>query len=283
MKSYNPSKKVKQYLNYGMSLIKTLNYPPSERWLFYQLVQKYGLPKSASSTFTSWVSRARKRFYNGWHPAIMSDSIRSVTYSGDGKKDIVEWLEDKKEEYCYLDKISKQPNYVMIWFEARAMDGQFKEHTKDYYVSTVPFGGDLSIPIKWELAKHIEDIRQKYPEKKIIILYFGDCDKKGGMIPQSALKDIRAWCNVEFEFIRCGLTLEQAQKYRIPDNPDKPGQYQWEALNDADAKELIITNLEKYWSKELIDEVLKEEEKAEKLWKDTMTTIIDNTIGGESQ
>ena len=36
------------------------------------------------------------------------------------------------------------------------------------------------------------------------------------------------------------------QKYGVPENPDKPGQYQWEALEDWQAQEIITGALGDY-------------------------------------
>jgi hypothetical protein len=70
------------------------------------------------------------------------------------------------------------------------------------------------------------------------------------MIDKSAIKDIRKWCQVPFEIERVGLTLEQVARFEqqgttVPENPDKPGEYQWEALTDAQAASLIssVTDL----------------------------------------
>lgn len=238
MTEYRPHKKTAEILNWAMDIIKSVPYKPSSRWLFYQLVQNYGLPKKAAGIFTLWTSRARKRFWNGWSPDTLSDSIRKPIIRG--------W--PTKEIPAEPDRIKEQDYYVELWFEARAMTEQFLFHTEDYFVTMTPFGGELSIPMKSDAAKRLEYAAKRW-KKPIIILYFGDCDKKGNSIPMNALKDIREWCSVPFEFIRCGLTLEQAREYNIPDNPDKPGEYQWEALDDEHAKNLIIGNLEKYWKK----------------------------------
>jgi hypothetical protein len=54
------------------------------------------------------------------------------------------------------------------------------------------------------------------------------------------LKDIRAWCSVPFDFETIGLTGEQAKDFGLPENPEKPRSFQWEALDDKDAKKLIV-------------------------------------------
>ena len=238
MEEYRPRPKYAKMLNEALKIINSVKYKPSTRWAFYQMVQRGYINKKDVKNFDYCLSKARKSFYNGWTPDTLSDSIR------------VAWIrglhsEPKPE---VEDRIIEQDNYVEIWFEARAMFDQFVHYTRDYYVSLVPFAGDPSIAYKWEIAKRLED-RSKTYKKPIIILYFGDCDTKGFMIPESAINDIKPWSNIEFKFIRCGLTLDQAKKYKIPENPDRKGQYQWEALNDKQAGFIIMNNLLKYWKK----------------------------------
>ena len=80
--------------------------------------------------------------------------------------------------------------------------------------------------------------------KPIRIFYFGDRDAKGESIFEAALKDIRAWCPVAFQYERVGLTRQQAVDMGVPENPDKPGAYQWEALTDEQASSLILPILD---------------------------------------
>lgn len=238
MKGYKPQPKQIEILNLALEIINSVPYIPSTRWAFYQIVQRGKIAKKDVHNFDHWLSRARKSFWNGWAPDTLSDSIRHAIIRGLPHPMIP----------AQPDRIKDQKYYVELWFEARAMENQFWYYTKEYYVTMVPFGGDASIAYKWEIAKRLEGRHEQY-HKPIVILYFGDCDKKGFMIPESALNDIRDWCIVDFEFIRCGLTLEQAKKYRLPENPERLGQYQWEALSDEQAGELILSNLKKYWKK----------------------------------
>jgi len=239
MKPYNPHQKTARILKEAYKIVQSVDYRPSPRWVFYQLVQRGLLPKTKEQSdllIGHWLSRARKRFYNGWRPDTLTDSIR-VAY--------VRGLPEPPKE-AIPDRIKDQDNYVEVWFEARAMVDQFWNITEPYFVSILPFGGCTSIPVKWETAKRLEKRYETYG-KPIKILYFGDCDKYGRQIPEDAVRDIEKWCSAPFEFINCGLKLEQAKQFGIPDNPEKPGDYQWEALPDEHARKLIISNLEKYW------------------------------------
>jgi hypothetical protein len=236
--SWKPTAENKRLLDYALAKIQSVPYKVNARWTFYQLVQAGLVEKKKGSTFEYLTSKARKMFYGGWYPSLLTDSVRKSHFKGE-RGSFFQYFEDS---------IREQDCYVQLWFEAEAMLGQFEFYTKDYRVSLVPFRGDCSIPIKWELAKKIEEISEEY-ELPIKILYFGDCDEKGLKIFQSALKDIKAWCNVDFSVERVGLTLEQAHALAIPDNPNSPGSYQWEALNDAQAGQLILDAVEKYVKK----------------------------------
>ena len=44
--------------------------------------------------------------------------------------------------------------YVEVWFEARAMIGQFRKYAPNVVLR--PFGGFTSIPFKYEIAKDLE-------------------------------------------------------------------------------------------------------------------------------
>ena len=246
--SWHPRTESKEMLDYAMAKIKSVPYKVSSRWVFYRLVQAGFIPKSQINKFDYLLSKARKGFYGEWQPDTLTDSIRQTNFKG----------ELSVSFGVELDNIEYQDYYVQLWFEAEAMHGQFEYFTKNYRVSLVPFRGDCSIPIKWELAKKLESAYGKY-QKPIKVLYFGDCDKKGYQILEAALKDIRAWCKIPFDIERVGLTLDQAREFGLPENPDKPDSYQWEALENDHAKKLILESLSKY--QQPISATLEEQEK----------------------
>jgi hypothetical protein len=236
--SYNPRPEAEAILDRAYELVKSVPYAVTARWLFYGLLQEGTYPDKDSykSKFLPMLSKARKTFFSDWRPDTLADDTRAPVVRGDGFLDEKEWLEAVGRARCKLDKWCYQDNYVEIWFEAKAMRGQFEHFTR--HITLRPFGGDPSIPYKWQIAKELEQAAGAY-ENPIVILYFGDLDPKGMTIPESALADIRAWCKTDFEFIRAGLNLGDEVKYSLPENPDKPGTYQWEALGHEAAEELI--------------------------------------------
>ena len=205
------------------------------------------------------MSKARKDFYGEWTPWTLQDDTRPFFNYGRGYKDINEW----SKQPIILDKFSNQKYYIELWFEAKAMKSQFEHYTK--YIPLIPFGGDYTISPKWDTAQRIAMAYKKF-KKPIVILYFGDCDNKGKQIPDNALKDIRKWAIytdkgkqylAEFDFFYCGLNIEQAKAYNLPTNPDNPNKYQWEALSDKQAQEIITTNIKEYQDKKKFIEIEK--------------------------
>lgn len=269
--SYNPSSSVKAILDQGIRYIKSVPYSVSLRWLCYQLLQDGTFKdKSEFSKLKNYTIKARKGFYGEWKPDTLVDESRRSIYQHGEFENPVEWLESLKELKCTLDEWYLQPFYVEVWFEAEAMKGQFEHYTE--HVTLRPFKGDASIPFKWDIAKRLEWYSKLY-QKPIKILYFGDCDKKGKQIPWSALKDIRSWCEVDFDFEACGLTLEQAKKYNLPENPEKPGNFQWEALPDQAAKKIILGALTPYLNRVAFIKVSCDEEDATSFFQSKLSEI----------
>lgn len=260
------NKKTIKILDFCMTKIKELPYQVTLRYLYYQCVQNGLIAKKKKNydAFGSLLSRARKEFWQGWHPAILVDEARQYAFHGELGYSM---------PYVELDVVKHQSHYLQVWFEAQAMYQQFLRYVfQPYRISIIPFKGQATIKPKWDLAKKLERIYQKY-EKPIVILYFGDYDKYGIEIPENALKDIRKWCNVPFEFERVGLNFSHVQKYSLPQQPDKPNSYQWEALTDPQAKELITEAIEKYLKPippEAVELESELEEDIEKLILDTL-------------
>ena len=131
----------------------------------------------------------------------------------------------------------------------------------DENIPLLAFHGDVSIPEKWQAAVRLLQRWVSNP-RPIIVLSYGDLDPKGIQIPRSARRDILTFVGQamqevlhwpfddelqakylafqdNFHFIRVGLNQGHIDQYQVPENPDRPGTYQWEGLDDAAAQELI--------------------------------------------
>lgn len=258
--SYNPRPETAAMLDRAFELVESVPYQVSARWLFYRLLQEgyYSTKQDYTNKFLKAVSSARHAFYNGWRPDTLADETRESITGGDGWKDPAGWLKAVAGAKCKLDKWYSQPVYLECWYEARAMTDQFRHYTN--HVTLRPMGGQPSIPYKWQAAKDIERAAREYGNP-VVILYFGDLDPAGETISEVIERDISAWCNVLFEFVRCGLTEEQVQRYNVPENIEHPGAYQWEALTDEGARDIITGNIDQFLRHGAIEQI--EEREAE--------------------
>jgi len=253
---YTPSPKTRAILEKAMEHIDSVPYAVSARWLFYRLLQDgiYTNKEAYKNKFLAAISKARKAFYNGWKPDTLTDETRKPIYRGTGHNSVTEWMEALKRGgfCCNLNLWARQKNYVEIWFEAAAMQQQFEHYTEN--ITLRPFRGDPSIDYKGQIADYLKMKAQIY-RRPIVILYFGDLDPKGVQIPESAMADIRKWSGTKIEFVRCGLNPGQPEQFNIPENFEKPGTYQWEALDDAAAEHLITEAIKPWVDQAAFDEV----------------------------
>ncbi len=244
---YNPSPETRALLDRALGYVQSVSYAVTARWVFYRLLQDGTFLAKAKADYKrllGYLSKARKAFQGGWRPDTLADDTRAALVGGIGFDSSTQWLQAVTEqERCFLDKWEGQPTYVELWFEAAAMTSQF-EYYAHRYVPLLAFHGDISIPEKWKSAQRLV---RRWRELRIPIkvLYYGDLDEKGLEIPLSAERDVRYFAStllgedMDFEFIRVGINEEHVQLYGIPENPERPGTYQWEGLPDDGAQALI--------------------------------------------
>jgi len=265
IETWQPSAKSHEILNRALEHIEGAPYQVSARWVFYRLLQDGIYNKKADyKSFLNLTSRARHS--NFWSPDLLADETRSMTIlepngtrppDPDISHEIELAIESAKQErkdllheyenYSYSHSYTIDPNYYhdhicIIMFEARAMEQQFKFYAQGF--TLCPFGGQPSIPYKYKIAKHLESQYQHY-EKPIAVMYFGDCDVAGQSIFNTAQEDITKWCDALLQWHYCGLTMDQVINYQIPENIEHKG-YQWEALTDSQAKEIIASEISKH-------------------------------------
>ena len=278
----NISPKQAEILDRAFDLVQSVPYRVSLRWLFYRLYQDglYTSKEDYKSKFGPLLSRARHTLYKGWRPDTVEDETReAVVMTGgySGAEAAFDGLGPRlfAAARVDIDHFYRQRKYIELWFEARAMAGQFQHYTRD--IDLVPMAGQASIPFKWNLAKRLEAAAGRYG-LPIVLLYFGDEDLAGHVIGETIRLDVARWCAVPFEFERCGLSIEQAKKYNVPESIEKKG-YQWEALDDAAAEEIITTAVEKYIDVDLIDEADEEAEAASDKCAEAVERVLESMRG----
>jgi hypothetical protein len=271
--TYKPQKQTAIILDRAYELVQSVPYQVSARWLFYRLLQEgyYSTKQEYSNKFLKAISTARKYFYADWKPYTLADETRAPIIGGDGWESGAAWLEAVAQAKCQLDKWHSQPVYLECWYEARAMTDQFRHYTKN--VTLRPMGGQPSIPYKWQIAKALEAAAETY-NKPIIILYFGDLDPAGETISETVENDVRQWSKAPFKFIHCGLNAEQVARHNVPENIEHPDAYQWEALTDEAAREIIKENLDNFLRHDAFTQIAHREAKASEWLNNTLASLI---------
>jgi hypothetical protein len=244
---WTPSKKTLRNLAAAWDLIQSVPYQVSLRWLFYNMLQHgyYTKKSDYKNNFQYIITEARHRFHEGWRPDTLADDTRTPVERNGHYQNGAHLLEVYARGLtCSINFWHAQKNYVEVWFEARAMTSQF-EYYIPKFITLRPLGGQTSLDMKWKAAEAIERANAVYGNP-VVILYFGDLDPSGQLISGVVHAHVEGWCNAPFKFVHCGLTVEQIQRYNVPQNFDKPGEYQWEALGDNAAREIISTAIEPY-------------------------------------
>ena len=245
---YKPRSRNAAILDRAFALVNSVPYQVSARWVFYRLLQEgfYSKKDDYKNQLLPALSDARHAFYKDWRPDTLADDTRAAVERGKGFSDERAWLQALAEGVkCNLDYWNGQHYYVECWYEARAMTDQFKYYTD--YVTLRPMGGQPSIPYKWQTAKELERAAERY-NVPVVVLYFGDLDRAGSIISDTVETDVRKWCDVGFDLIRAGLTAAQVTRYNVPENIEKPGDYQWEALSDEGARAIITEHVDQFVS-----------------------------------
>ncbi|MEZ4870420.1 MAG: hypothetical protein R3C14_54325 [Caldilineaceae bacterium] len=275
---YAPHAKTAAMLDRAFEIIHSVPYAVSTRWLFYRMLQEgyYSSKADYRNAFCKATAAARHANYKGWRPDTLVDDTREAITRGGGYYCESNWLKALARGLsCPLSRWYTQDYYIELWYEARAMSAQFEYYTD--HITLRPLGGQASIHYKWQAAKALEEAASTYGTP-VVVLYFGDLDNSGAHISNAAERDVRKWCDAPFEFIPCGLTLEQVHKYNVPENFEKPGEFQWEALSDEGAREIISASVEPLWRHDALAEVAQREEALNRWVRGEVAALADRWV-----
>lgn len=229
-------------LQAGKAFVDSLPYKVSLREVFYHLLQKGLLRDKADyGNWKGYATEARKNWHLGWRPDTLIDGGREIIISASPS--------DAADQLATLpyyidirpDLYSGQAAVPFLIYEAGGSTGQFSHHAP--WCDHAPLRGDASVPHKWAIAERIAELAECYC-LPVHVGYFGDYDPKGLKIPQSAMADILPWIErirpgTEVMFTRFGLNEGDNVRYNIPEKPEKPGTYEWQALTPEQGEAVI--------------------------------------------
>lgn len=279
--AYNPQPETAAMLDRSWKIVETTPYKVTARYVFYQLLgEGWYTPKDSEEkqraykdSFLKALSKARHEGYKLWRPDTLEDDTRQAVIRGQGFDSVEDWLSALSGRLtCSLDLWHDQPHYIELWCEHRGMVSQFNYYTSG--ITIRPMGGQASIYYKYQAAQALDEAAQTYG-KRPLVLYFGDLDKGGKTIAATLRRDIGKWCGAYFDFEWCGISQEHVTRYNLPDSPEKPGQFQWEALGDANAGQVITETVSKFVRPDAMEEVRKEAQRATVWIRDKLSAVAD--------
>jgi hypothetical protein len=269
---HGPRKKVARILERASQVVQETPYKVTVRFVFYVLWQEgyfhffHGTAKQkpkaqAYHEFDRYTAKLRRspQEIQDRFPMEFADNRRDPLMRTNWIMSGNDWIRRlQKGLVCKIDKMTNQDCYVTVAFEAEAMLSQFEYVTEPYGVSLWPFSGHASVSYLKRIASFI-NIVNELTGKPVMVLYFGDYDPAGEIIPETAFRHVRKWVNTPFSAYRVGLNLDQVERYGIEEDPDRPGKFQWEAVSAGAAEEIITGALDQVIDMDKIEEIEHEE------------------------
>ena len=228
-----------QYQAQGLSL--------TVRQLYYQFVARGLLPSGQNEykKIVDTLSKARKAGH--FNNDLLVDRTRTV-HKGDFTRnddDMVDalrsarsWIKQMPEWALQRDRWYGQPVHVSVWVEKEALAGIFETTCNELGVSWLACKGCPSVSALWDWIKGARDAKTYGGAERSVILYFGDHDPTGFMIPRAAHEGIETlldvtpdWLNdddeeevygwredayVDVSVARVALNMDQVQRFNPP-------------------------------------------------------------------
>jgi hypothetical protein len=209
-------------------------WPLTARQVYYRLIG-LGVPvaktKGGADGVGDKLNRGRRAGRWPWEAIRDEGAVRSRIGSGyDDPADFWESVRVVAGGYG-RDRHAGQPRRVIVWCEAAGMVDQIERACAGLPVLVRSGGGMNSVTLLYEQAKEIVA-----DERPTVVLYVGDLDKWGETIEDRVADDLAAFVtdldgdHASLRFQTIAITTTQAQDHGLPGNPDKPGEFQVEAL-----------------------------------------------------
>src|SRR5215212_7870909 len=116
-----------------------------------------------------------------------------------------------------------QKHYVEIWIEKQALADTFESFLEDRQVRIAGNKGYAGWTFLSENADRLMEIRIKYPDKRIHILYFGDFDPSGEDMDRHLEDALSYFFDLDCYFIdfeRIAVTEKQIDEFDLPPIPE---------------------------------------------------------------
>lgn len=123
------------------------------------------------------------------------------------------------ESSYYVGRWYGQPEYVEVWIEKDAMSSTILSFLRDMDVYIAVNKGYSSWTFLHDNAQRL--LEQQESGKQIHVLYLGDFDPSGLDMEKGHLAEGMDFFGLDIDFHRVSVSLEQIQKYNLPEMPNE--------------------------------------------------------------
>jgi hypothetical protein len=203
------------------------NWPLSVRQVYYRLLG-IGYPKSAglADRVSTHLSNARRAGEIPWEAIYDSGLSLTKPTTFASAENYAEGVWEAART-LRLDRQVGQPVRLLVWTEAKGIVPLVSRIANERGVPVVSGSGYDSTTLRHDIGVTVS------PDQPLVVLHVGDLDPHGALIFRAAAEDVQAWASsvgASAEFVRIAVTPEQVADYDLPDDPEKPGNVQVEAL-----------------------------------------------------
>jgi hypothetical protein len=188
-----------------------LHHPMTVRQVYYQLVSRQVIKNNRSQyqAVSNLLVDARKDGTIPWE--WVEDRLRRPRLVSMWS-DLTHFMETVRRVYR-RDVWESQPEYVECWLEKDALSGIFEDTLGKYGVT-------LNVGRGYDGWDSIHNAAERFLDKSengvsAVVLYFGDFDPSGEDMVRS-LAERLADQGAEPEIVKCALTAEEVERYRLP-------------------------------------------------------------------
>lgn len=266
-----------------IELLKSYDYRPTLRQIFYRLVAALLIPNTQTSykTLSRVLTLARERGIID--PLALEDRKRESSQGDFGWNKPKDFIEDQKKAFADSWQFYTRPLWTsqqtipIIWLEKGALFPAVTQIADRYRVKVFE-------SIGYSSCTQIYEAIPEFQSNNIVVLQLGDYDPSGEDIARSLKERLEKYGAGQPEFIPLALTKEQTIAYRLPTQMAKKSDPRFkafvekhgtdrvielDALPPEELEKIIAQKIESYidlktWNKGL-DRIKKEKKEAKKI------------------
>lgn len=263
--NWNPRASTRELIADVLAVLNDLRdyWSLTVRQSYYQLLGtgRYAKSDGLANRVSEHVTNARRAEGHPLHipwQAITDQSL--VEHDRPRWRGADEWLDDMRSEAenFRLDRQQGQPTRMLLWCEAAGMVPMLGRTAEHYGVRVISTSGYDSTT-----TRHAEGVRARRMNVPLTVLHIGDLDDDGRKIFKAMAEDVSMWAQHvggRATAVRLAVTEEQMEQLGLPDDPEKPGKVQAEAIPPDVLSAIVREAIASRQNADILAETLEREE-----------------------